>query len=63
MGALGFTNPRQTAASEYAASVKITAPLVEQIVSKAHQPPDDDAIRTIYSKVLLKRRMKDYVGS
>ena len=29
MGGLGLTNPSQTAASEYAASVKITAPLVE----------------------------------
>ena len=60
MGGLGITYPSQTAASEYA--VKITAPLVEQIVSQEHEPPDDAAIRALQQNA-LKRRMKDCVES
>ena len=69
MGGLGFTNPRQTAASEYAASVKITAPLVQQIVSQAHEPSDDDAIRALQQNALkekherLRREFEDVKNS
>ena len=47
MGGLGFTNPIQAAASEYATSTIITAPLAQQIVSQAHESPDDAVIRTL----------------
>jgi len=69
MEGLGLTNPTQTAASEYAASVKITAPLVEQTVSQVHEPPDDDAIRTIQQSALkekderLRRELEDVKNS
>jgi len=65
MGGLRLTNPSQTVASEYAESVKITAPLVEQIVSQAHEPPDADAIRTLQQSALkeknerLRRELED----
>ena len=55
MGGLGFTNPIQAAASEYATSTMITAPLAQQIVSQAHEPPDDAAIRTLQQNVRKER--------
>ena len=51
MEELGFTNPRDQAELEYAMSVKMTAPLVTQIVLQAHEPPDDTVIRTLHKSV------------
>ena len=43
MGGLGFTNPVQSADSEYEASVSIMAPLVNQlIVALTHEPADEE---------------------
>ena len=55
MGGLEFTNPIQAAASEYATSTMITAPLAQQIVSQAHEPPDDAAIRTLQQNARKER--------
>ena len=40
-GGLGLGNPFLEARREYASSVKVTKPLVEQIVSQSHQLPED----------------------
>ena len=41
LGGLGLGNPSLEARREYASSVKVTKPLVEQIVSQSHQLPED----------------------
>ena len=51
MGGLSFTNPRKQVESEYALSVKITAPLVTQIVLQAHEPLDNTVVRTLHESV------------
>ena len=40
-GGQGLGNPFLEARREYASSVKVTKPLVEQIVSQSHQLPED----------------------
>ena len=47
MGGLGLVNPMELASPEYTASTKVTAPLVEQIVSRAHASPDDNTVRSL----------------
>ena len=41
LGGLGLGNPSLEARREYASSVKVTKPLVEQIVSQSHHLPED----------------------
>ena len=43
---LGVANPSSDADLDYTSSVKVTAPLVEQIVSQVHQLPEDSLIRS-----------------
>ena len=38
LGDLGFTNPTQSANAEFQASVNVTAPLAERIMSQLHEP-------------------------
>ena len=47
LGGFGLVNPARTASQEYEASVKITDPLVRQIVEQAHNPPDKTEIKTL----------------
>ncbi|CAH3174619.1 unnamed protein product [Porites lobata] len=56
LGGLGLVNPARTASQEYEASVKITGPLVRQIVKQAHEPPDETEIKTLQANA---RREKD----
>ncbi|XP_073253376.1 uncharacterized protein [Porites lutea] len=56
LGGLGLVNPARTASQEYEASVKITCPLVRQIVKQAHEPPDETEIKTLQASA---RREKD----
>ena len=56
LGGLGLVNPARTASQEYEASVKITGPLVRQIVKQAHEPPDVREIKTVQASA---RREKD----
>ena len=42
-----LVNPARIASQEYEASVKITGPLVRQIVELAHKPPDETEIKTL----------------
>ena len=41
LGGLGMTNPCLDANLEQSSSVKVTIPLVQQIVAQSHQMPDD----------------------
>ena len=56
LGGLGLVNPARTTLQEYEASVKITGPLVQQIVKQAHEPPDETEIKTLQANA---RREKD----
>ena len=55
LGGLGLVNPARIASQEYA-SVKITGPLVWQIVEQANKPPDETEIKTLQTSA---RREKD----
>ena len=46
LGGLGLANPSSDANLEYTSSVKVTAPLVEQIMSQVHQLHEDSLIRS-----------------
>ena len=48
-GGWGLENPVEQAGFEHAMSIQVTTPLVAQIVSQAHEPPDDALIKS-YSK-------------
>ena len=56
LGGLGLVNPARTASQRYEASVKITGPLVRQIVKQAYEPPDETEIKTLQASA---RREKD----
>ena len=53
---LGLENPAERASFEHAASLLVTAPLVTQIISQAHEPPDYGLIRSLQ---LTTRRERD----
>ena len=55
-GGLGFTDPVVISFSEYETSVKVSNPLVRQIVDQEHQPPVASEIRTLQ---LSARKQKD----
>ena len=55
MGGLGVANPSGDANLEYTSSVKVTAPLVEQIVAQVHQLPEDSLIRSVQQEVKAER--------
>ena len=50
LGGLGFTNPTQSANAELQASVNVTAPLAERIMSQLHEPPDEAEITLLQQK-------------
>ena len=50
LGGLGFTNPTQSANAEFQASVNVTAPLAERIMSQIHEPPDETKITLLQQK-------------
>ena len=56
LGGLGLVNPARTASQEYEASVKITGPLVRQIVKQDHEPPGETENKTLQASA---RREKD----
>ena len=55
MGGLGLGNPSLEARREYASSVKVTKPLVEQIVSQSHQLPEDSLTKPAQQEVRSER--------
>ena len=56
MGGLGMTNPTESAESEYSASIKMSAPLVDKIMAQSHETPDDADVRRMVHAV---RKDKD----
>ena len=51
LGGLGFTNPTQSANAKFYASVNVTAPLAEQVLSQLHdEPPDEAEITPLHQK-------------
>ena len=55
LGGLGLGNPSLEARREYASSVKVTKPLVEQIVCQSHQLPEDSLTKLAQQEVRGKR--------
>ena len=55
LGGLGFGNPYLEASREYASSVKVTTPLVEQIVSQSHELPEDCLVKSAQQAVTTER--------
>ena len=55
LGGLSLGNPYGEAHREYTSSVKVTMPLVEQIVSQTHQLPDDSPIKSTQQAVRGER--------
>ena len=50
MGGLGMTNPSESVESEYSASIRMSAPLVDKIMAQSHGTPDDaEVLRLIYA--------------
>ena len=54
-GRTGVGNPSGDANLDYTSSVKVTAPLVEQIVAQVHQLPEDSLIRSVQQEVKAER--------
>ena len=69
LGGLGIINPSQDADLQYQASMKTTAPLVEKIVSQAHETPDDAVVSSLQQNVrrektkVLRTRLNDIKNS
>ena len=55
LGGLGLGNPSLEARREYASSVKVTKPLVEQIVSQSHQLPEASLTNLAQQKLISGR--------
>ena len=56
LGGLGFTNLTQSANAEFQASVNVTAPLAERIMSQLHEPTDEAEITLLHKRQRKKRR-------
>ena len=48
LGGLGMANPCHEAAREHASSIKVTSPLVEQIMNQSHQLPEDSLVNSLH---------------
>ena len=55
LGGLGLGNPSLEARREYASSVKVTKPLVEQIVSQSHQLPEASLTKLAQQELISER--------
>ena len=51
LGGLGLTNPCKSAASEYSSSVRVSAPLVKEIIKQSHETPGEANVREIKNSV------------
>lgn len=56
LGGLGIINPSQNADLQYQASMKTTAPLVEKLVSQAHETPDDAVVNSLQQSVRREKK-------
>ena len=50
LGSLGFTNPTQSANVEFEASVNVTDPIAERIMSQLHEPPFEAEVTLLQLK-------------
>ena len=57
-GGLGLENPVERAGFQHAMSLQVTAPLVGQIVSQVHEPPDDVLIKFLQLTMLSERDVR-----
>ena len=57
-GGLGLENPVERARFEHPMCLQVTAPLVAQIVSQAHEPPDDALIRSLQLTTCRERDVR-----
>ena len=57
-GGLGLENPVERAGFQHAMSLQVTAPLVGQIVSQVHEPPDDVPIKFVQLTMLRERDVR-----
>ena len=55
LGGLGIADPSSDANFDYTSSVKVAALLIEQIVSRVHQLPEDSLIRSAQQEVRAER--------
>ena len=55
VGGLGMTNPSESAESEYSASIRMSAPLVDKIIAQSHETPDDADVRKLMHAVRKER--------
>ena len=55
LGGLGITNPCLEANFKQSSSVKVTTPLVQQIVAQSHQMPDDSLVKPLQQAVRSER--------
>jgi len=55
MGGLGMTNPSESAESDYSASIRMSAPLVDKIIVQSHETPDDADMRKLMHAVRKER--------
>ena len=51
-----MTNPSESAESEYSASIRVSGPLVDEIMTQSHETPDDADVRRLMHAV---RKEKD----
>ena len=58
LGGLGLENPRREAEREYSSSKRVTASLVDQIITQSHQLPDDLYVKSAQIAV-RKERVKE----
>ena len=52
----GFSNPTQSANVEFQASVNLTAPLAERIMSQLHEPPDEAEITLLQEEAKKEKK-------
>ena len=55
LGGLAMTNPCLDANLEQSSSVKVTIPLVQQIVAQSHQMPDDSLVNPLQQAMRSER--------
>ena len=50
-----MTNPSESAESEYSASIRMSAPLVDKIMAQSHETSDDADVRRLMHAVRKKK--------
>ena len=56
LGGLCLINHCKSAASEYLSSVRVSAPLVEEIIKQSHETPDEANVREVINSVRKEKK-------